>query len=154
MGRVTNKDKQEFAFILYMSGEMGKNICERVGITPATLSKYVESGGWKEKRGANTITKTELINKTLRSISNLLDKALNSEDDTAFNTLSDKLSKLAKVITSLEKTNTVINDIETFKNFIKYLQNRLSYDKEIDMDFVKLVNRIQDAYVIERFKQK
>jgi hypothetical protein len=155
MGRATDKNKQEFAYILYMSGEMQKTICERVGITPRTLIKYVESGGWKVKRAARTITKTELINKTLSSIGQLLDRALaNPEDEKSFDSLSDKLSKLAKTITALEKTNTVVNDMETFQNFIKHLQNRLNTDNEIDIEFIKKINRYQDKYIKERLTQK
>jgi len=155
MGRAINTEKKEFAFILYMNGELQKNICERVGITPVTLGKWIDKDKWKERRAAKTISKAELINKALQSISNLLDQALDNKDDpNAFNNLSDRLSKIAKTITSLEKGNTVINDMETFRGFISFLNSRIDVDPAVNLDLIKTINRLQDIYVSNKLSKK
>ncbi|MDO9255417.1 MAG: terminase [Bacteroidales bacterium] len=150
MARTIDTDKKELALMLFMSGIPQKEICERVHTSAPTLQKWKDKGNWEIRRAASTITREELVNKTLMAVSKLLDASIENPDET----LPDKLSKFASTITSLDKKNSVVNDIETFMAFNRYLQAMLQHDKTLTIDFVKRVNQYQDAYVIERSSKK
>lgn len=150
MARTIDTDKKELAFMLYMAGVPQKEICERVHTSSPTLQKWKDTGNWDVRRAAATITREELVNKTLMAVSKLLDASIETPDAT----LPDKLSKFASTITSLDKKNNVVNDIETFMAFNRYLQAMLQHDKSLSMEFIKAVNKYQDSYVIERMSKK
>lgn len=152
MGNKQKTESRELAFILYMSGDTQKNICERVHVTPATCQRWVEEGKWKEKRAATEITKSSLVNKILQAISNALDKHTEDKDysNEAFAGLADKLVKLSAAIERLEKKNTIVNDVETFMSFHNFLKQQSTGDTEITLEFIKKVNSYQDAYLKNR----
>jgi len=148
MGKKIDDSKKELAYILYMAGELQKDICTRVGITSKTLTKYITDDGWKIKRSAKNITRVELVNKALQSISNLLDESLKPENKD--NDISDQLSKLAAFIERMDKKDNVVNDMATFISFSKRLQAWSDDDKEITPALMKLINKLQDKYITER----
>jgi hypothetical protein len=154
MGRKSDPKKKEFAYILYMAGELQKDIAERVEISPLTLINWIKDGGWAEKRAAKNITRTEIVNKTLMAISDLLDRASEEKDEEKLSGLSDKLSKLASTIEKLDKQNSVVDDIETFMNFGHWLQRRVNVDKNLTLDMVKLINKYQDIFISERLARQ
>lgn len=150
-----NDNKKEFAFILFMNGELQKDICERVGTTSKTLQRWIDDGGWREKRSAKNITRTELVNKALLSISNILDSALDkNNEDKNFSSITDQLAKLAKFIESLDKSNSVVNEMETFMSFNKHLQSKAIEDKTLNPELLQRINRLQDGYITERLSMK
>lgn len=144
--------KKEMAYLYFMQGFLQKEICEKVGISAVTLSKWKKDNAWEEKRSASNITRPELTNKILKSISNLLDDSLQNKNKDVSG-LADKLTKLASAIEKLDKKNTVINDIETFTNFNQWLQARLSIDAELHPELIKSINKYQDIYVHERLNK-
>lgn len=150
MARSDNEEKKELAFFYFMSGMQQKEICKRVGISAPTLNKWKSKDNWETRRAASSITRDELVNKTLLAVGKLLDSNVENPDPT----LPDKLSKFASTITSLDKKNNVVNDIETFMAFNRYLQAMVNHDKTLTLDFIKKVNQYQDAYVIERMSKK
>lgn len=155
MGRKVDQQAREYAYLLYMSGEMQKDICSRVGINARTLKNMIDDGGWAEKRTAKTVTRTELINKTLTAMAQLLDRlADKNENADDLKGIPDQLSKFMSTLKSLDKGGNVIDDIDTFMNFNNWLRARMKVDKELTIDLVKAINRMQDAYVTEKLAQK
>lgn len=144
--------KKEIAKLLFMQGLFQKEIAERVEISEVTLSKWKIEGKWDDKRAASNITRPELTNKILKSISMILDNAIDSGNKNVPQ-LADQLTKLASSIEKLDKKNTVINDIETFTSFNAWLQDRLSTDNELTTELVKEINKFQDLYVHERLNK-
>jgi predicted transcriptional regulator len=132
---------REIAFMLYMSSVSGKEIADRVGVSAQSLTKWVADGLWKEKRAAKTITRVELMNKILNQISDLLD----TKDETSGT--ADKLSKLMAVVERLDKKNSPIQYMEVFIDFVTWIQNQSITDKLVTADFIKTINRYQDAYI-------
>ena len=117
-----NESKKELAFILYMQGITQKEICERVGIgSGKTLISWIRAGSWKEKRAAKTISRTELINKTLQKINDLL------ESDKDVN--ADQLSKLAAMVERLDKKDSPVIIMDVFMQFGRWLQNQTLSDR-------------------------
>ena len=137
-----NESKKELASLLYMQGVTQKEICERVGIgSSRTLTAWIQKGSWKEKRAAKTITRTELINKTLGRIAEML-------EGEHYN--ADQLSKLAAMVERLDKKGSAVAYMEIFTDFGKWLQ-QLSYtEKEIDLEFLKKVNHFHDLFITQK----
>lgn len=150
MGRTTDPQKKELAYLLYMNSELQKEICERVGIAAKTLQNWIDKEGWKEKRAAKSVTKSELVNKTLSAIGDLLDKAANDKDNGSATGIADQLSKMATVIEKLGKKSNVVDIMDVFMTFNRWLQTRVQFDKSLTLDIVKTINNFQDAYINEK----
>jgi len=158
MAKKSMDHKHELAHILFMSGELQKDICERVKITPKTLISWIDKGSWKQKRSARNITRTELVNKTLMSINALLDAAIDQSaeaDDhgkmALMGNLGDKLSKLASFIEKLDKKSNPVIIMDVFINFGRWMQSRVSSgDKQISLEIIKIITKLQDEFVGEK----
>ncbi len=136
-----NESKKELAYLLYMQGITQKEIQERVKIgSNRTLTNWIQQGGWKEKRAAKNISRTELINKTLVKINELLDSEVGGMK-------GDELSKLAAFIKNLDQQDSPVVAMDIFEGFGKFLQHRSHSDKEVDLEFMKKVNKYQDLYI-------
>lgn len=137
-----NESKKELAYLLYMQGIKLEEIRDRCGIgSSRTLNNWIKEGGWKEKRAAKTITRTELITKTLAKINDLLE----SETFEA-----DKLSKLAALIEKLDRQNSPIVVMDVLMDFGRFLSDRSNLDRDIDLPFLKKVNRYQDMFISQK----
>ena len=100
------------------------------------------------------MTRTELINKNLELIARLLDGVMASDNPTAESVkVADQISKLAASIERLDKKTNVVNEIDTFINFNRWLQARISFDKELSSELIKTINKYQDIYVGERMSK-
>jgi len=139
-----NEAKKELAYLLFMSGVSQKEIRERVGIgSPVTIQRWIEAGGWREKRAAKTVTRQELINGILQKIADYLDG-----DNDKFN--PDQLVKLASAIDRLDKNNSPIVAMDVLMDFSSWLQQQAALDPSISIDTIKLFNKYHDKYVTSK----
>jgi uncharacterized protein YjcR len=150
MGKAEMQDKKEHAFLLYMNGMTQKEIAQRLKTSAVTVSKWAKLGGWEQRRAASNITKPELINKLLAAINKMIDSVMESEDETLTASLPDKLSKFAATIEKLDKRTNVVDAIEVFMAFNKWLIFRKSFDKEVTPELIKAINKYQDLYITEQ----
>ena len=132
-------EKYEYAYLLFMQGVQQVDICNRIRITAPTLQSWKESGGWEQKRASRTISIDDLVQKSLKMISNMLD---NKEQFSA-----DAFAKAVSQLKTLKTHNTVDDDINTFMDFQDFLIRERSQSKEISDDFIKLITRLQDSYI-------
>lgn len=150
--------EREMAFLMFMAGELQKNICERVKVTPITLQRWIDEGKWRERRAAQTISRPELINKILGKISELIETHTTGESDDDGKgdaQFADKLIKMANVVERLDKKGSnVVQDMETFMSFNSWLQKRQGIDDELTIELVKLINKYQDIFVGEKMNSK
>lgn len=153
MGRTVDTSKKDFAFLLYMNGELQKVICERVGTTSKTLQSWIEKEGWKEKRSAANISRSELVNKGLLTMNTIMDKMLSEKEADNYSAYMDQLIKCANTIEKLDKKNNVVNDMEAFTNFTDALKSMVGTDPEITVENIKLINRLQDKYINTRLSK-
>ncbi|NPV35725.1 MAG: terminase [Bacteroidales bacterium] len=145
MGRKTDENKKYLAYILFMEGMMQKDICQRVQITPKTLLRWINKEAWREKLAARNITRSELVNKALARIGDMLSQEGRID--------ADALSKLASSIERLDKKDTPVTIMEVFIQFGKWLQARAAIDKDCNLEFIQKVTRYQDLYVTEKISQ-
>lgn len=138
------------ALQLYLSGQEQKTIAEELSLTAATVSRWASAGRWREQRAARTVTRPQLVNKILQAIDDLLDKVLRSGDSELMAGVPDKLSKLASTIEKLDRKANVVDTIEVFMAFSRWLEYQSQTDREITPELLAAFNKYQNKYIIEK----
>ena len=151
MTKETEK-KKSLARSLYLSGMEQNEIAEKVEVSRITISRWVNNEGWKEARAAKNISRPELVNKLLLTIDGLIERVTQSDDPTLIGSLADKLSKLSATIEKLDKKANVIDAIEVFMAFNRWIQDQASYDPEITPELIKAINKYQNKFLMERMQ--
>lgn len=141
------EDKKDYARLLYMQGEQQKVIAEKVGVSAQTITKWVNVGGWVEQRAAQNITRPELVNKLLRTVNKMIEAVNDSDDPDAANGLGDKLAKFAATIEKLDKHTSIVDVIEVFMAFSKWLQFQAEFDENITPELLKTINKYHNQYI-------
>lgn len=147
--KADNEKKKALARALFLSGMEMIEIADKVGVSRVTISKWCAADGWKEARAAKSVTRPELVNKLLLTIDKLIEQVNASEDPTMISGLGDKLAKLSAVIEKLDKKANVVDAIEVFMAFSKWLEYRAATDPEVTPELIKAINKYQDKYIIE-----
>lgn len=148
------EEKKEFARLMFMQGETQKSIAEKAGVSAVTLGRWVAAGGWQEQRAAANITRPELVNKLLHTIDRLIEQVNTSDDPEAMAGLGDKLAKLSTTIERLDKKASIVDVIEVFMAFSKWMQFRMSFDDGITPELLKTINKYHDLYINELLQNK
>lgn len=152
MNRKDTEQKKNIGRALYLSGMEQTEIAEQLGVSRVTVSKWCTSEGWKEARAAKNISRPELVNKLLLAIDNLIAQVNESGDPEAIGALADKLSKLSSTIEKLDKKANVIDAIEVFMAFNRWIRDQASYDPEITPELIKAINKYQNKFLMERMQ--
>ena len=150
MKKAEVENKKSLARSLYMAGMEQQEIAEKVGVSRVTVSKGCTAEGWKEARAAKSISRPELVNKLLVAIDNLIAQVNASGDPEAIGTLADKLAKLSATIEKLDKKANVIDAIEVFMAFNRWIQDQASYDPQITPELIKAINKYQNKFLMEK----
>lgn len=149
-----SEEKKEYARALYMLGEQQNAIAEKTGISKQTVSKWVADGGWAEIRTAQRVTRPEIVNNLLRALQSEVDRLHAETDPKMISGAADKLSKIAATIEKLDKQVSVVDAIEVFMAFGKWINHRKRTDRELTPELVKAINRYQDIYITEQISGK
>ena len=150
MTKAELENKKQLGRSLYMSGMELTEIADQLGVSRVSVSKWCAAGGWKEARAAKNITRPELVNKLLLAIDKLIEDVNKSEDAEAIGSLADKLSKLSSTIEKLDKKANVIDAIEVFMAFNKWIQDQACYDPDITPELIKAINKYQNKFLMEK----
>ena len=62
----------------------------------------------------------------------------------------DKLAKLASTIEKLDKKANIVDTIEVFMAFSKWLEFQAQTDREITPELLAAFNKYQNRYIIEK----
>ncbi len=150
MKKSETEKKKSLARSLYLSGMEQNEIAEKVDVSRVTISKWCNAEGWKEARAAKNVTRPELVNKLLLTIDKLITEVNESEDPSLMAGLGDKLAKLSSVIEKLDKKANVVDAIEVFMAFSKWLEYRVTIDPTVTPELIKTINKLQDMYLTEQ----
>lgn len=153
MANKVSSDKKDFAEALFMQGSPQNAIAEKVGVSSNTIGRWVKDGCWAEKRTAQTLTRREVINNVLRSLNKLAEK-LGEADLSKVGGLADQIAKLSATISKLDKESSVVDFIECFMAFGRWLEYQAETDPEITAEFRKMVNKYQNKYILELLGSK
>ena len=152
MTRKDTEQKKSLGRALYLSGMEQTEIAEKLGVSRVTISKWCTAEGWKEARAAKNISRPELVNKLLLTIDAMIENVNKSKDPTLIGALADKLSKLSATIEKLDKKANVIDAIEVFMAFNRWIQDQASFDPEITPELIKAINKYQNKFLMERMQ--
>ena len=150
MTKAETEKKKSLARSLYLAGMEQNEIAEKVDVSRVTISKWSNTEGWKEARAAKNVTRPELVNKLLLTIDKLITEVNKSEDPTLIAGIGDKLAKLSSVIEKLDKKANVVDAIEVFMAFSKWLEYRATIDPSVTPELIKTINKFQDMYLTEQ----
>ena len=150
MTRAETEKKKSLARSLYLAGMEQNEIAEKVEVSRVTISKWCNADGWKEARVAKNVSRPELVNKLLLTIDKLITEVNESEDPSLIAGLGDKLAKLSSVIEKLDKKANVVDAIEVFMAFSKWLEYRATIDPSVTPELIKTINKFQDMYLTEQ----
>lgn len=147
MTKAELEKKKCLARTLYMAGKEQAEIADQIDISRQTISKWAQQEGWREQRAATAVTRPELVNKLLHSIDTLITEVNASGDVAQIAGLGDKLAKMSAVIEKLDKKANVVDAIEVFMAFSKWMQFRAQTDKNITPELLKTFNYYQDLFI-------
>ena len=133
MTKAEIEKKKSLARSLFLSGMEQTEIAEKVDVSRVTISKWCTSEGWKEARAAKNVTRPELVNKLLLTIDTLITQVNSSA-----------------VIEKLDKKANVVDAIEVFMAFSKWIEYRSTIDPDVTPELVKAINKYQDLYITEQ----
>lgn len=150
MTKAETEKKKSLARSLYLAGMEQNEIAEKVEVSRVTISKWCNADGWKEARAAKNVTRPELVNKLLLTIDKLITEVNESEDPSLIADIGDKLAKLSSVIEKLDKKANVVDAIEVFMAFSKWLEYRATIDPSVTPELIKTINKFQDMYLTEQ----
>lgn len=150
MTKAEIEKKKSLARSLFLSGMEQTEIAEKVDVSRVTISKWCTADGWKEARAAKNVTRPELVNKLLLTIDTLITQVNESNDPALVAGLGDKLAKLSAVIEKLDKKANVVDVIEVFMAFSKWIECRSTIDPEVTPELIRAINKYQDLYITEQ----
>ena len=150
MKKADIEKKKSLGRALYLSGMEQTEIADKIGVSRVTVSKWCAAEGWKEARAAKNITRPELVNKLLLTIDKLIEQVNASDDAELLAGLGDKLAKLWPVIEKLDKKANVVDAIEVFMAFSKWLEYRSQTDPAVTPELMRVINKYQDMYITEQ----
>lgn len=150
MTKAELEKKKSLARTLYMAGKDQTEIADQIDVSRQTISKWAQQEGWREQRAATAVTRPELVNKLLHSIDTLITEVNASGDVAQIAGLGDKLAKMSAVIEKLDKKANVVDAIEVFMAFSKWMQFRAQTDKNITPELLKTFNYYQDLFISEK----
>jgi transcriptional regulator with XRE-family HTH domain len=127
MARMTNQQKKEWAKLLYTKEQMlQKEIAEKVGVTPKTVSKWVTTEMWDKLRISLSVTREEQLSHLYSHLSEINASIASREDGERFPNAkeADTITKLSSSIDKLERESGVGEVVSAFSQFVRWLRER------------------------------
>ncbi len=150
MNKAELERKKALARSLFIAGSEQAAIAEQVQVSRVTVSKWAAQGEWAKARAAKNISRPELVNKLLLAIDKLISQVNEAGEPEAIGTLADKLAKLSATIEKLDKKANVIDAIEVFMAFNRWIQDQACYDPDITPELIKAINKYQNKFLMEK----
>ena len=153
--------KKELSLKLFLEGKAQNKIAVKVGVTEKTLSGWVKTGRWEQKRAELVISNKSITDRLKIAISKLVEQldiiveGAKVPDDLKFvSTIADQMCKFASTIEKLEKKQiTEIEAMELFMDFNSWIEQRYEFDPKLQAfpNFIKLNSEYQQLFINEKF---
>ena len=118
-------------------------IAEIVGVNPATISKWAADGKWEELKGANSLTRDEVIGSLYLGVQ----KLTGTHGELVANN-ADKICKLAAAIDRLQPSKTSLHTkMQVLRDFNNWML-------DTDLEAAKSFAKFQKRYINEQVNPK
>ena len=155
MTKKEKEDKREVARILYMKGEIQKQIAKITGISEVSISRWAKEGNWDIKRASERVTRQELVLNNLQIIATLQKQVSQAENPLEVSkSVSDQISKYSASIEKLDKKTNIIQIQEGFILFYRWLNEHPKLQSAEGFNFIKELDKYQGEYLDFRFANK
>ena len=133
-----SKDKQKtVAKHLYMKGTPVVQIVELTGVSRQSVSRWINSEGWKEERAAREMSKEAITSRTLSKLGDAIDKA--DGDEKSIGRMADSLLKSVKAIKEINLSTTIVNKVDTLIEFENWLVTHRDEYPETNCSYLSTV---------------
>ncbi|WP_294596287.1 helix-turn-helix domain-containing protein [uncultured Rikenella sp.] len=144
----SRQQKKDFAKTLYLSekGITQKEIAARVGVTEATVSKWVREEQWERLKTSLLGGREDLLG-WLHQQLNAIREAVEARDDANYVTSkeADTITKLTNAIKKLETETNITHKVEVGRQFLTWLRET---DPDRAVEFLPLY----DAFIKEALR--
>ena len=150
MASLTIKQKKALAKDLYLQTHFTqKEIASKVGVSEKTLSKWINTEGWKELKGASLITREQQRRRILLQIKALNDAIDKREEGKRYPTPkeSDTLVKLSAAVNNLSANKPLNTVIDVFIDFLEWLRS-VNFEKSQEF------SQFFDDYIKDEMKKR
>ena len=131
--------RKKLAEAYYFSNYTQKQIADLLDTPENTISNWVNKGGWKKLREAQSVTVSKLVANLLAQAHQIETKA-REEGRTLDSKETDQIVKIATAVEKLDKKVTVSMIIHVLKQFSSYLLNE-------DFELAKKLIAHQHAFI-------
>ena len=135
---------RQLAKELFLQGKSTVDIGSLLSLDPTTIQSWANDGGWRELRSASNVSRTELRNKLLAIIDSEVKRYKDGKSDAS---MGDTLVKLTTSVKNLDVGISIVDIIEVFTSFTKWMETTSQLDPKLTVDFRKQVNFYLDAYI-------
>lgn len=145
MAELTKEQKRDYAKTLFLTerGITQKEIAERVGVTEATVSRWVNSSGWETMRTSLLTTKDEQL-AMMYSQLDAANTAISSRDEGTRFPSSKEADAILKLTTSISRLETETNIGEKMAIGCEFLMH---VRKTTDVETSKTIGRLYDEFI-------
>lgn len=144
MAAMNNRQKKEWAELLVTRTDMNqREIAEKVGVMPKTISRWWSDHEWEQLRTSFFITRKRELQRVYIQISRLNTAISERDEPWATNKEADTIVKLAASAKSLEADLDLSTIIDVFMGFNEWVRT-------IDFEQSKNLTDLMDSYIKER----
>ena len=140
---LSNTQKKEWAKTLYLKENLTQQeIADRVGVSRATVNRWIADGKWEEQKVGLTLTREEQVANLYRQVAERNRKIAEKPEGERFasNAEADILGKLSAAIRKMETDVGIADVISVQTKFIEFL-------RPIDLDKAKELTQLSDAFI-------
>ena len=128
------------------------DLAEVLEVSRQSVSRWLNTEGWKEERAAREMSKESITSKTLSKLGDAIDKA--DGDERSIGRMADSLLKSVKAIKEINLSTTIVNKVDTLIEFENWMVTHRDEYPEIDDKMLVLINRMHSEFMGIKFKQK
>lgn len=142
------KQQREYARVLYLKENLTQaEIAERVGVSRATVNRWVAEGHWEDLKTGLTLTRDQQIGELYRQVKELNNAIVRRPEGERFPTPAeaDTLGKLAAAIRKMENEAGLADIIAAGMKFLDWLRPQ---DTQRSKEYVGL----WDAFIKDQIK--
>jgi uncharacterized protein YjcR len=143
---LTNKEKREYAWLLYKEDTLTqKAIAEKVGTSEKTITDWKKEDGWETKRRSLYNTREDIL-VDMYSIFENTKNEIKDKGGIANSKDADAILKLSQSIKNLETETSVAQIYEVSKGLIQHVQ-------KIDFEKAKEIIDYVDSFLKEKLRR-